>query len=279
VLLYVHYMDPHEPYYPHPELGDDPPDSESVNLAWAMDRVRADHARRPTDAQMRWLRHRYANEVRFADAHLGRLVEAFRHRFGPESAIVLVADHGEEFLDHGELGHGGSLHRELVHVPLVMDLPGALPAERRRQRIEAPISLVDVLPTLLEALRVPADAGSDGFAMDGGSWLACLRGEAPPPDRPLFASQSHFGRRIYRWREGAHSLVITFDHGRDKRELFDLAADPTEQHDALATLAGVHEPLSARFEASLAAQEKGRDPRPSENRASPESLRALGYVQ
>ncbi|MFC1612099.1 sulfatase, partial [Myxococcota bacterium] len=119
LFLYVHYMDPHAPYYPHselgPEIGPDPEGSESITFWRVRDRVRSDPSRAPTEGQMLLLRHRYANEVRWLDTSLGRLLTAWTERFGDDSMVMVTADHGEEFLDHGHLSHSLTVHREMAH--------------------------------------------------------------------------------------------------------------------------------------------------------------------
>ena len=162
-FLYMHLMDPHEPY--------DPPDAfrekfardagaEALNpVEFRRDPVAfykkhgaeatADHA------SIRALVDRYDGEVAYSDHCIGQLLEAL----GPldvlaRTAVVVTSDYGDEFLDHGYLGHAWTLYEEALHVPLIVWAPGAIGAARVPQRI----SHVDLMPTLLALFEVPADA-------------------------------------------------------------------------------------------------------------------------
>ncbi len=280
LFLYVHYMDVHYPYHFHEEYGPDPKDAEPLSLQIAMDRLRDDHSAVPSAGQMRFLRHRYANEIRYVDNSIGRLLAAWKKRFGNKGVIVVTADHGEEFLEHGELGHGNSLYRELVHVPVIMQMPqGTLPKERAGLRVDAPFASVNVLPTTLAAAGVSLELGSDGFSTDGQSWLPVLRGEAEPFNTPLFASQNRHARRIYRYREGEWALIFTHTKGHFKQELFDLNNDPGEHHSTTASEGERVAAMTSRYTPFVDRQVAARDPKPSQARDNPQALRALGYVQ
>jgi len=86
----------------------------------------------------------YDEELLYVDHHVGGFLERFLEEH-PNTVVVVVGDHGEEFLEHGQLGHSHSLHRELTHVPLVLWAPGLEPG-----RVDSQVRLLDVLPTLLE---------------------------------------------------------------------------------------------------------------------------------
>lgn len=104
----------------------------------------------------------YDGEVRFTDDHVGRVLDALEA--GPEgrrTIVVLVSDHGEEFKDHGSLGHYRTLHREVTRVPFVIALPG----QKRTLRFRDPVSLADLVPTLRAALGLPPTAGLDGESL------------------------------------------------------------------------------------------------------------------
>lgn len=155
-LLYLHYFDPHDPYREHPAplFPRHPP--------W--DEVFIDE-----------LGARYDGEVAFFDEHFGRLVDGLRARGAWDDAVVVVtADHGEEFLDHGGWRHGASLYDELVRVPLIVRFPGG------RVPADAPdtASLVDVLPTLLRAAGVEAPGVGEGLDL-----VARAAGRAPDDER------------------------------------------------------------------------------------------------
>jgi arylsulfatase A-like enzyme len=279
LFLYVHYMDTHYPYYRHPENGPEPDGGPGYTIDAA--RQRADERVKPTAAQLTLLQHRYAGEVKSLDRDLTRLLEAWQTRFGANSMIMVTGDHGEEFMEHGALGHGQSLYRELVHVPLIIKPPARLKlAFPQGSRITTPVGHVDVLPTTLDMLDLSPNLGADGVAMQGVSWLPWLEGRGPPPDRPLFASQSHSRKRIYRWREGNWVMLTTYERNKDMVwELYDLANDPSETRNIFWTEYTVRAELAAHAEPFMQRQEAERDPRPVQNAESLETLKALGYVE
>src|SRR5690606_7471572 len=96
---------------------------------------------------------RYDSEIRKVDDHLGRLVREARARLQRDVIVVISADHGEEFRDHGGLYHGSTLYEEQVRVPLIVSAPDLAP-----RRVRAPVELVDVAPTLLGMLDRPVPA-------------------------------------------------------------------------------------------------------------------------
>jgi arylsulfatase A-like enzyme len=174
LFLYVHYMDPHAPYYPQPALGPDPPGLEPIEFMRVADGLREGTGEPPSAAQLATLRYRYDGEVRALDPEVGRLLQAWQARYGRTGMIVLTADHGEEFLEHGHLGHSLTVQRELVHVPLVVAFPeGNVLEERAQGRVDTPVSLLDLTPTVLDVLGVEDDWGP---AMRGMSWMPWLRG-------------------------------------------------------------------------------------------------------
>jgi arylsulfatase A-like enzyme len=141
VFLWVHLFEPHEPYEAHPEhpFGD-----------------------RDVD--------RYDAEIAAADDGIGQILSAMRER-RPNALVLVTADHGEEFNEHGGRYHGTTVYEEQVRVPLVVSAPGLLTPHR----VSAPVQLVDLLPTVLEGLSIPRPARVRGT--DLGPWLA---GVAPP---------------------------------------------------------------------------------------------------
>jgi arylsulfatase A-like enzyme len=134
LLLWVHLFEPHEPYERH-----------------------ADHDFGERDVD------RYDAEIATADQAVGRLVALVREK-RPGTVVVLAADHGEEFGDHGGYYHGTTVFEEQVRVPLVVNAAGLVP-----RKVEQPVQLIDVLPTVLNALGVPRTPRLRGN--DLGGWL------------------------------------------------------------------------------------------------------------
>ncbi|HKV60750.1 MAG TPA: sulfatase-like hydrolase/transferase [Candidatus Acidoferrum sp.] len=155
------------------------------------------------------------------DATVGKLLDYLRSQGLYDNTVIAVAaDHGESLSEHGELTHSIFLYDATIHVPLLLKLPGNRSAS---QRVNAAASLVDLAPTLLEALgQTPPPA------MQGSSLLP-LVGNPHPGNRPSFATGDH-SERSFGW-----SALVSLRLGNQlyvrapKPELYDLASDPGEK--------------------------------------------------
>ncbi len=170
----------------------------------------------------------YLAEIAHVDAELTRLLDGLDATArGREAVIVLLGDHGEEFGEHGGTLHGGTLYDEVTRVPLMLRLPGLTP-----RTIDAVASTLDVLPTLLHYLRMPDPGG-----LFGHDWLSTDR---PPSTRILSEIERRPGTlsvahraTMQMVRRGDDKLILDVD--RNVYQLFDLSADPGEQHDVAST--------------------------------------------
>lgn len=175
---------------------------------------------------VRFLRAAYSSEVAAVDRSLRGAFEELG--VGDEDLVIVVADHGEEFLEHGGIGHRSlrSLHEELVHVPLVVLLPGRRIAG---VKVAAPVSLVDLLPTVLEVAGLdPAAGGHSGRSLL--PLVESRRGEAA---RPLYGELRETSGEL-RYRIDYPWKYIR-DFARDREHLYNLAQDPAEQHNLART--------------------------------------------
>ncbi len=250
-FAYIHTTDPHYPYLPPPEY-----------LQWGTDP-----------------RARYDGEVLYTDRYVGEWLDAMeRSGVLGRTIVVLTADHGEEFHEHGGTGHGVTVFNECVRVPLVFWAPGLVPGHRR-----ALVSLVDVAPTLLEAARVPSP---DGFAAEGRSLWPMIVGGDPGNGWNWNYSELVYPSKgiAFTYREGDDKVVhiVRDKMGRkDWTGLFDVARDPFERNN----LAGRHPELLRRLRRKMRAVREehlrearaGANPRPLDEDAL-ERLRSLGYV-
>ena len=119
---------------------------------------------------------RYDAEIRYTDRELGRLLaELTRRGLDERMVIAVIADHGDEFGEHGIRFHARSLYNQVVRVPLLVHAPAAPP-----RVVETPVSLVDVMPTLLELAGAPVPTGLNGWSL-----AQAVRGQAPAPARPV----------------------------------------------------------------------------------------------
>ncbi|MFQ5790306.1 MAG: sulfatase [Acidobacteriota bacterium] len=210
----------------------------------------------------------YDEEIAFVDQQLGRLREGLTARgVLRRGLVVLTSDHGEELFEHGGFEHGHAMWQELLHVPMVFWGDGVLPG-----REMAPVSLVDLAPTILEA------AGSAPHQpLEGLSLWANLTAGAPVPARTLYAEGTLYGaeqKAAIRW---PHKVVI--DMQRTAPRLFDLDLDPHETSDAAASRPKLAAQLVADLAAKLqAARRAALIPAPLKAETR-EKLRALGYLK
>jgi arylsulfatase A-like enzyme len=237
-FLYVHTMDPHVPYAPPPPFDrkyDPPPTPDHP----ATD-PRTDY-KEPLDRER--MIARYDGDVAYGDQEFGRFVRGLRERGVFEDALVVfLADHGEEFNDHGQWLHGRSVFDELIRVPLIVKLPGGKHAGRR---VGNQVQVVDVLPTVLESLGLPVPVPP---AIVGQPLQRVLDGAAPEP--PAVSEISHRGFVAYGMRTARDKYVRRFSP-QDDELYFDLARDREERHNVIDSAGDRVRALRAGVEASM----------------------------
>jgi arylsulfatase A-like enzyme len=303
-FLWLHFMDPHGPYFPPADYRDRFsaadyvwPGDEALPIAEGnyglhlIPRYQAVRkSRSPAD-----YRARYDAEIRYTDDHVQAVIDLLRARgLWDRTLLVLTADHGESLGEHDYyFQHGALAYEDSLHVPLVVRAPGRLP---RGRRVSQTVSLIDVAPTVLALLGLPA-----GEAMEGQSLLPLLAG--PAVDRPAFA-QTPYGDGLVALRRGAHKYIFiplwlrpdTEGPAADapaapaaaREELFDLRRDPGETRNLAATHADLLHELRGETERWLATQQArkeqgvtvapGLEFRPLADPALERQLRALGYL-
>ena len=232
VFLMIHSVEPHAAFAPKEPFRSRFAPEETDPWLGSNEHIRAlgDKKAPVTDDVVRRLFDLYDAEIAWNDHVFGQALSALEAR-GPEPIVVVVADHGEAFRERGVFGHGWDLHREVLHVPFWIRLPGRAP-----RRVEAPVHQADLLPTLLDVLGLPAVDGVEGRSLR--PWIDGAQGAKDEADtRPLISTMD------YEHRSGA-SLV----RGRFKlieprspdfaagRLLFDLVDDPAEQRNLAAEL-------------------------------------------
>ncbi|WP_224447646.1 sulfatase [Haloprofundus salilacus] len=288
-FLWIHYMDAHTPYVPAPRYI-----REVSSAMFGTHRMLLAHTRTGLgwevgDRTLSDLRTLYQGAVRQVDASIGRVLDALDaagHR--DETAVVVAGDHGEEFQEHGHLAHYPKLYDELIHVPLVVDAPGA-----DARRIDGQVSLDDVPPTVCDLFGVDAP---DEWT--GESLLSSVVDGANPADEPVVSvavrgddvTQQPIPRSLddgdllvsARTREwtyientetGEHEL---YHRPSDPDQQTDRAVDPTAEDEAV--VARLREPVREHAEMVTATTE-GADPSEESavNDAVETRLSALGY--
>jgi arylsulfatase A-like enzyme len=286
-LLWVHYMDPHFVYAP--------PAPYNAAVDWSrFDFYRERRRHRPVQASTFFDLHGlssaalpelaalYDAEIAYTDHWLGRLLGGLER----ETLVVVTADHGESLGENGYyFEHGDFVSEAELAIPLLFWWPGQIPAGLR---LAAPVSCLDVAPTLLGLLGLEPPAGLALAGADRSPWL---RGAAPAPELgdDLFAES---GEALLEdnprrepgsepWaalRRGPWKLVRVPGPDGARYALYDLGRDPGEKHDRAA-----EEPdRVASMRARLDAWWQRARPAAQAPRAAPEveaELRALGYVE
>src|SRR5882672_2308043 len=241
-FVWMHLYDPHYPYRP--------PEPYS-----------REYADRP-----------YDGEIAFADEQVGRLLHFLKDKgLYQNTVIVLSGDHGESLGEHGEKTHGFFIYNATMHVPLIVRLPGKSLA----LTVDDPVSLVDLMPTVLSAvgLDIPSQ-------VQGRSLLPILRGEKGNRERTVYG-ETFLPRIHFNWSElrGAENAKYHFIDA-PRPELYDLLKDPGELHDLFADKKAVAEEMRAQLKTLIRdnsagkelAEKTGLDP------ALMERLKALGYA-
>jgi arylsulfatase A-like enzyme len=171
----------------------------------------------------------YDAGIRWVDAQIARLIEALSgFKLWDNCVLAFTADHGEQFLEHDSRYHAPSLVEELIHVPLIVRVPGV----RKKSVSSNPFSLLHLAPTLLAAAEVTTPAEFQGenqwkHLQEGTAWDAPAISECVAGCTNPFRPGQRRGARLLAVREARYKLVLNFDTQRDC--LFDLEADPGEQ--------------------------------------------------
>ncbi len=192
-FAYVHFMDPHSPYLPHegrPHFGTQPRDY-------------------------------YLQEVHYTDEWAGKLVDwSLEQPWGPRTTVIVTADHGESFGEHGHLKHGYELWEELVRVPWVIAAPGAPP-----RVVDEPRGHIDLAPTVLDLMGAPVDPPLRGVSL-----VSELFGAAPAA-RPVVLDlpRDDLQDRRRALIDGREKIIEVGD-GK-AHLLYDVVADPRERRD------------------------------------------------
>lgn len=277
-FLFVHGFDAHKPYRAAPA------DREALGLPRARTRGRARACREgqgPDDLAA--IVAEYDAAIHRADRGVAKLLELLeRHGVADRTVIVLTSDHGEEFLEHGRCSHIRALYREVVHVPLIIYVPG-MPARRVAGVVPASVAIA---PTVLEIVT-DRNGGNGGRGKGAGE----LPGPSVAPAlaggrRPGAYVISETSSRMAAEKGGGYVVALSTDHEKllwwienDEREYFDLASDPYERRPV------AREPRIGRLARQIERWQREHPPRVRHSDASvlprrlERELRALGYAK
>jgi len=280
-FVFLHTYEIHHPYRPRPDLlalfdeGYDGPLPAHIEIEEHLRAINPGSGER-LEVDARDLAHivaTYDAELRSVDESIGRLVECIAKRGRLDRTVfAITSDHGEEFGEHGWVGwHSHTLFDELLHVPLILRLPGDHGAGRR---VAETVRSIDIAPTLLDAVSIQRPRGFRGRSL-----LPFARGEKPttrPAEAIAIAARDHpeLLPQLISVRSSSHKLIGSV--------LYDLADDPGETTDVAAHAPEVVHDLARHREAALALARPVRSGLANDERRldakTREQLRALGYL-
>jgi arylsulfatase A-like enzyme len=227
----------------------------------------------------------YNSAISAADAAIGKLLSALQQRniYG-NTAVIVVADHGESLGAHGEDAHGVFLYDETIHVPLLIKLPtsrGAKPATARvSAKVSAKVRLVDIAPTLLEIAAIPVPSQMQGQSLlriakskSGGSGSG-MNGDQPVYSRADLPQRGFGWSPLESWRAGKYLYIRA-----PRPELYDLTADPGATHNLAQSSKATLDTMAAQLE-TFDRHFSGEAGKSSAELSSSEmqKLASLGYV-
>jgi len=221
-FAFIHIMTPHWEYLPPPKYRryDRYPHALSINGSnW---RRICDGIVKLTSRDIEHNVALYDGEIAFTDFMIGVLLDTLDKKgLSDRTVVVVMSDHGEEFMEHGGVGHGRSLYEEVIRVPLIIAGPGVPPG----RRIEALAQNADLFPTLATLCGFNPVEGLQGLDLT-----------------PLIAGKTVKSPRKYVYSEvvNLHAVIGTrfkylFDHEIDREELYDIVEDPGEKNNLAKT--------------------------------------------
>lgn len=228
----------------------------------------------------KYLRGEYDAEILFMDREIGRLVDGLRALdLYDRALLIIVADHGEEFWDHGGFEHGHTMYQELIRVPLIIKLPARY--EPGRSVVPARVRQVDIMPTVFDVLGLETPA-----TFDGESLLPLMLDDTMPMDRPAYSEGTLYGVDKVAFYQDRYKYIL--DLGGHDGELYDVVNDPLETNNLAASRPDVAMRMQKALEAfrsGLQAQAAKLPPaqcidmQAEQNRQLKDQLEALGYLR
>jgi len=284
-FLYLHVLDPHTPYTNHPQfsfnkgLGDTSRDVRDLFFVCRHNYTEYEQAAAAGDAtwaesisaeDLAEMLDYYDSEIAYMDHYIGRLIDYLKYRgLWQNSLVIVTADHGEEFLDHGGYWHGTTLYNELLRVPLWVHVPGMGQGICRTR-----VSTIDIFPTVMEFL---AGTTAHGAQVKGRSLLPIIGGEKAEARRFIAATHFRIPRTI---------CLIDKDYklikrpGQNRLELYNITEDPGETRD-LSAHSALLKPMNAILNRAIK-KGKRQPPRPeAEEQLDADAiaaLKSLGYM-
>lgn len=288
-FLYLHYMDVHGPYYARPEFHEPLfdqveqmpnkrklSDSQKKALGYLTTKQAAPILKKYKDLSdyLEFWSAFYDAGVREEDQLIAGLITGLKGMgLWNDSYVIITADHGEELQEHGYWSHGNTVYHTELHVPLILHWPGVLPAG---ERIKDTIRLIDIMPTMLDQLHLPAVAD-----MQGRSFKDIIAEHPPAQPVPAFSEAVERPPQKKSLSLGDWKIIAT--PGRKALELYNVSNDPLEQNNLYAQESTRARELFQLLRKQVTLNQKlGSKVKAQEKLITPEEyerLKSLGYVK
>lgn len=277
-FLFVNYMDAHWPYLPPAPFDTRYPGKDCSVTDWdAQYQQTGDNLRfngkQPSEHELQAYISQYDGGLAYLDSQLGELIRRLQ-RLGvyDNTMIIITADHGEALADHNSMGHRYTLYQDEVHVPLLIKYP----RQSVGQQVNTRVSHIDILPTVLDVVRIAPPGPLHGRSLKNGP---------PDPGREIITEAleriafsepgqpNHDSRAIF-----AGSLKC-IRSATGTYELYDLSTDPDENHNLCQVESSRCLDMQKRFAEWSRTVPMPTGPSPTLDRDSLKKLRSLGYVR
>lgn len=285
-FLFLNYFDPHDPYRPPPpydQLYGSNYRGPMTGFIRGLYSDRRTGERRiggkngpPLTAEdYQKLRDLYDGEIRFMDDQIGRLLEYFNNtKMTSNTLFIIAGDHGESIGDHKLIDHGHTLYQEQIRIPMMLVGPGFTGGKR----IQSLVRNIDVLPTLLEALRI-----NGSLRIQGKSFLPYLNNDQDDGRKYVGEVSDDPRTRVQPFQRDLKAVIDGgwkfFWSSKKTNQLFDLNNDPTESLDLIST--GEHD--ASRLQQFLqqylqTVEQKNASTQQNIDESTLESIKSNNYV-
>ncbi len=231
VFLLLHLFDAHLDYDPPdgfitPFVGTRNDPDIPISMKECMALRQGEELAKPKPADIEYLRNAYQGEVAFVDSAIERFVGGLKDlERWDHTTMVITADHGEEFWDHGGFEHGHTLYDELVRIPLIIRAPKS--QTLTSHLVERQVRTIDIMPTLFNMAGI-----KDSPSFIGESLLPDMLGKTPKRIPPAFSQGTLYGADKMSWRHNGYNLIVDRARkGAAGTELYDLEQDPLQMTD------------------------------------------------
>jgi arylsulfatase A-like enzyme len=273
-FAYLHYREPHAPFNPPEKFKNrftDPNYTGYRDASYEMRRKINMGEVQATKADRDYIIATYDENLRYGDYEVGRVINKLKQNNMYENTVIIVtADHGEAFWEHGFQGHNSQMYEESIHIPLVIKFAGK---SVKAKRVPQPVRTIDIYPTLVDLLQFSRRQ----MNVDGHSFIPYLF-SSDSPETPVMTQT--IASQAYGYIENGYKYMVHIQ--TRKEELYDLKSDPMEKFNRIDVDRVQAAYLRSRVFGWLAAGKQARSRYKTEQAVidptTRENLEALGYI-